>query len=331
MKKNLGNIVKLLVGLLISTMLVLYLTNSIDYKQVMIYIADIDWTYFIIGITCSLISHVSRGLRWSILLEDQGLKVDKKGLIAATYFSYFINILIPRGGELARCTSVSYKYGLPTDKLLGTIVLERVIDLVMLLLCITLVLFLDFNLFGSFFAERWTFLNEKFTSVVPILISLLVAGLVGLFVLYKMRNKFPIMTKIYEFIRGILDGLLSLKQLKRKGQFVFHTLFIWSMYLMMAFLPFKSFAATADYGIVKGLFVFILGGIGMTIPTPGGIGSYHAAVIEGMTQVLETSREVATAYAFSVHTLITVFTIAAGIVASIYLFKGKKHDVAKAN
>lgn len=326
MKKHLGNIIKLLVGALISTLLILYLVNKIDYEKTKEIIFDIDWTFFIVMIICSGLSHISRGLRWSILLEDQGMIVSKKGLIAGTFVGYFINIVFPRAGEVARCTSVSYKYGLPADKLLGTVVLERVIDMFMLLSCIGLVLFLDFDLFGGFFEERWIELNNMFSNLIPILIGLLVTGIIGLFFLFKYRNRISLFTKVYTFFKGIIEGLLSLRKLKRKGLFIFHTLFIWIMYLSMSYIPFRAFQAIENYDVTKALFVFILGGIGMTIPAPGGIGSYQYVVITGMTNVLNTVEEVAAAYAFSVHTILTLFTITAGIIASIYLFKGKKHD-----
>lgn len=331
MKKNLGKIIKLLIGLGISSMLIIYLVNSIDYEQVIGYLDEANWTYFWIAIVCSGLSHVSRGLRWSILLEDQGLQASKKTLIAGTFFAYFINIIIPRGGELARCTSVNYKTGLPVDKLIGTIVLERVIDFVMLMSCIMLVLLLDFDLFGSFFIERLSFLNRSISSLLPLAIGALIIGGLALFLLYRLRDRFSILSKIYDFIKGTVEGVLSLRKLKRRFLFIGHTLFIWVMYLLMSYLPFLAFTETAELDFVKGMFVFILGGIGMTIPTPGGIGSYHAIIIEGMTQVLETSREVATAFAFSVHGTITLFTITAGIIVSIYIFKGKRNESPSIN
>lgn len=331
MKKHLGSIIKGLLGLIISTFLIIYLINSIDYNKVLKSLENVAWSYFLLALIMSLFSHISRGLRWAILLEDQGLKVNRFGLIAGTYFGYFINIIIPRGGELARCTSVSYKYGLPTDKLLGTIVLERVIDLLILIFCVALLLFLDIDLFGNFFYERWEDLNSKFSGLIPLILGLCVVGVIGLIVLIRLRHKFGIFKKLYEFVRGIIGGLLSLRQLKRKGLFIFHTFFIWTMYLLMAYLPFKAFAETSHYDFTKGLFVFILGGIGMTIPTPGGIGSYHAAVILGMTEVLNESIEIASAYAFSVHALLTILTVLTGITSGIILFKRGRHESTERN
>ena len=103
------------------------------------------------------------------------------------------------------------------------------------------------------------------------------------------------------------------------------------MYLMMSYLPFKAFPELEHYTLVNALFVFILGGIGMTIPAPGGIGPYHWAVITGMTSVLQETRSVAAAYAFSVHGVITLLTIVMGIISSIAIFKGKRHEEPEPN
>lgn len=331
MRKNLGNIVKLLVGILISVYLIKFLFEDIDYTEMMSHVRNIDWYFMVIMIFLSGMSNVSRGLRWNILLNDQGIKTDRKGLIMGVFFSYFINILFPRAGELARCTSVSYKYGLPTDKLLGTVVLERVIDMLMLLLCIALVLFLDFDLFGGFFLERLASLKDLLSGNMTLLVGVISIGILGLTSLFLLRKKISFIEKILGFFKGVLQGLISLKTLNRKGLFLFHTVLIWCLYLGMTYIPFKAFTALSDYDIVKSLFVFILGGIGMTIPAPGGIGSYQYVVVLGMTTVLGTSSDVAGAYAFSVHTTLTLFTILMGVIASIYLFKGKKHESLRSN
>lgn len=299
--------------------------NEVDFDKVIESIQSASWVYFLIAILCYLLSHVSRGIRWAILLEDQGMTVNKFGLIMGTYFGYFINIIFPRGGEVARASAVSYKYGLPTDKLLGTIVLERVIDFAILVSLVVLILFLDLELFGNFFLDRLEVLKEK-SGFIPILIGLALLGVISLFLLFKLRNRIPLFSKVFEFIRGIFEGLVSLRKLKRKWSFILHTLFIWFMYLMMTYLPFKAFAQTEDYNLINALFVFILGGIGMTIPAPGGIGPYHYAVILGMTTVLGETEDVAGAYAFSVHGIITLLTILIGIISSIFIFKGKKHE-----
>ena len=218
MKISKSTLVKLLIGILISGFFIYYLKVKIDFSKVKEEMSNADWTFFYLAILCSFLSHVSRGLRWSILLRDQGYKTNKVGLISATFFGYFINIIIPRGGEIARCSSMEFKFGLPTDKLLGTIVLERVIDMLMLVLCALLVLTLDFNLFLGIFQN----LNISGSYLIVLGIIGFVSLLSGVFILVKFRNKFKFLNKVYTFFSGVIDGVLSLRKLKRKGLFLFH-------------------------------------------------------------------------------------------------------------
>lgn len=324
MNKRLKTVLRSVVGLLIGTLLIYYLLSQIDIEKTWISIQNANKVYFFIAALLLLASHTSRALRWSVLLEDQGFQVSKKGLIAGTFFGYFINIIIPRGGEVARCSSVSFKYGLPTNTLLGTVILERVIDMFMLIMFVFLVLFLDIDTFGSFFQERLNMLTSILSGFIWIAVTGVIALVIGLIIIIYLSKKSTLFLKVQEFLKGILEGLVSLRKLKRKGLFLFHTGFIWFMYILMAYIPFYAFEELEQLNFTQGMFAFILGGIGMTIPTPGGLGSFHGATIVGFTNVLNVSEEVATAYAFSVHALMTFTLILAGLLVSWFLFKSKK-------
>tara|TARA_B110000971_G_C20039710_1_gene516978 strand:+ start:924 stop:1829 length:906 start_codon:yes stop_codon:yes gene_type:complete len=299
--------------------------SSVDYENVLGYINNIKWEYFVICIILSFFSNVLRALRWAVLLEDTGYTISRTGLICGTFFGFFINILIPRGGEIARSTSMSYKYGLPANKLLGTILLERLIDFIMLLTLILLVTLINFQLFGCFFLGKLSFLSDMIVSSWKIEGIFFVIGILAIIILFKLKSKFSLITKINNFLFGILDGLKSIKQLKRRGLFIIYTVGIWLFYILITYIPFYAFIDLENLGLVNAMFVLILGGIGMIIPTPGGLGSYHAVVIGGMISVLDVSREVATAYAFTSHTLITLYTLFIGLFCAIFIFKGKRY------
>jgi glycosyltransferase 2 family protein len=325
MNKKFQFLLKITLGLLIGIFLVNYLVSSVNYKNVLHYINNVKWEYFVICIFFSFFSNVLRALRWAVLLEDSGYKVSRIGLICGTFFGFFINLLIPRGGELARSTSMTYKYGLPTDKLLGTILLERVIDFIMLLILILLVVIVNFQLFGYFFAEKLHFLIETLLSSWKIVGLLLVIGILVVFMLIRLKYKFSFIKKVVNFFNGVVDGLKSVKQLKRRAIFIFYTIGIWLFYVLMTYVPFYAFTDLENLGLINAVFVLILGGIGMIIPTPGGLGSYHVVVVEGITSVLEISREVSTAYAFTSHSLITLYTLFVGLFCAIFIFKGRRY------
>ena len=323
MNKKFKSFLKIIFGILISVCLVNYLISSVEYEKVLGYIYNIKWEYFVISIIVSFFSHLLRALRWAILLEDIGYKVSRFGLICGTFFGLFINILIPRGGELARCTSMNYKYGLPTNILLGTILLERVIDFIILLIIIFLVVLLDFQTFGNFFAEKVFFLSDKVLLSWETVGVFLMFGIIILIILFNLRDKFLLFVKGHNFFLGVLDGIKSVNKLKRRGLFIVYTAGIWLFYILITYIPFHAFADLENLGFINAMFILILGGIGMIIPAPAGIGSYHAVVIEGMISVLDVSRDAATAYAFTSHTLTTLYTIILGLFCSLYIFKSK--------
>ncbi len=326
MKISFSTWIKIIVGVTIAVGLTYYLSTKMNIDVVINHIKNAEIKYILLAILFSFISHISRGLRWFILLEDQGYKVSKIGLIAATYFGYFINILIPRGGELARCSSINYKYGLPTDKLIGTIVLERVIDFFMLMLCAILVLSLNADLFGGYLEQKFDDALHILDKIKLILTIVFIMGVITLILLFKNRTKSKFTIKLVDFISGIFSGLKSIGHLKRKGLFIFHTLFIWFLYILMSFVPFYSFEGTKFLTFSEGMFTFVLGGIGMTIPSPGGAGSYQTVVSEGMNQVLNIDIDIAAAYSWSIWGALTISTLFMGIIVSIYLFKGKKFE-----
>ena len=321
MNKKLQSFFKIILGILISAFLVRHLISSVEYEKVLGYIYNVKWEYFVISIVVSFFSHLLRALRWAILLEDTGFKVSRIGLICGTFFGFFINILVPRGGELARSTSMNYKYGLPTNVLLGTILLERVIDFIILLIIIFLVILLDFQTFGNFFAEKLSFLSDKFLLFWEIACVLVLFGIIVLIILFNLRAKFSFFVKVNNFFLGVLDGLKSINNLKRRGLFTLYTAGIWLFYILITYIPFHAFADLENLGFINAMFLLILGGIGMIIPAPGGIGSFHAVVIEGMTSVLGVSREVATAYAFTSHTLTTLYILILGLFCTLFILK----------
>ena len=323
MNKKFKSFLKIIFGILISVCLVNYLISSVEYEKVLGYIYNIKWEYFVISIIVSFFSHLLRALRWAILLEDIGYKVSRFGLICGTFFGLFINILIPRGGELARCTSMNYKYGLPTNILLGTILLERVIDFIILLIIIFLVVLLDFQTFGNFFAEKVFFLSDKVLLSWETVGVFLMFGIIILIILFNLRDKFLLFVKGHNFFLGVLDGIKSVNKLKRRGLFIVYTAGIWLFYILITYIPFHAFADLENLEFINAMFILILGGIGMIIPDPAGIGSYHAVVIKGMISVLDVSRDAATAYAFNSHTLTTLYTIILGLFCSLFIFKSK--------
>ncbi|MBN31114.1 MAG: hypothetical protein CL845_03840 [Crocinitomicaceae bacterium] len=220
---------------------------------------------------------VSRGLRWGILLGPLGRKASKVRSIHAVAFAYFANTFVPRSGELARCAALNQTDDIPVDELFGTVISERVIDFIFLIVLTSAAVLGNIPAFAQLLDG----------AVLPDLSNLIALGgsvlvITGLIV-WKRKTilALPFAKRIAEFLAGVWNGLNSIRRIKQKGRFLAHTFFIWFMYFFMAWVIFKSFDAVQEITVLQALFIMVAGGFGMVIPAPGGVGSYQWAVMSG--------------------------------------------------
>jgi uncharacterized protein (TIRG00374 family) len=227
---------------------------------------------------------VNRGLRWIVLIDALGYKSSKWNAVAAVSVMYFTNLFIPRGGEITRCTSLNQAEKIPIDKLFGTILIERVIDFLFLFGLIFLTIILKFNDILNFYIAVQSQKPESTSDSTILLKLVIISALIMAFIFFKKwLKKSSFYKKILTFIDGLKEGFKSIKNMNGKSTFWFHTFSIWIMYFLMTYICFFSMAETAHLTTRDGLFLLVLGGIGMVIPTPGGIGSYHAIVMIGLS------------------------------------------------
>jgi uncharacterized protein (TIRG00374 family) len=284
-------------------------------------------------------AYVSRGLRWIVLIDALGYTSTKLNSVAAVSVGYFTNMFIPRAGEISRCTSLNQTEEIPVDKLFGTIIIERVIDFVFLFSLIFLTVILKFNDILKFYTTLQTQQTES-TGSYKLLILLLIALIFGalFFLLKKWLKNSKLYEKVLVFIEGLKEGFKSIKNMKRKSAFWFHSFSIWIMYFLMTYVCFFCMQETSHLSAGDGLFLLVLGGIGMVIPTPGGIGSYHAIVMIGLS-VLGVGTvylgkggdptNPALIFPTVVHVAQTLVAIIMGLIGLLILFLSKKKkDVA---
>ena len=249
-------------------------------------ISEVEFVWVILSMIFGGWAYVNRGLRWIVLIDALGYNSSKMNSISSVSVGYFTNMFIPRAGEISRCTALNRVEKIPVDKLFGTILVERVIDFVFLISLFLLTLILKFDLILKFFTE----LGSQSSDSIPSSSTkyyVLVAILLSFTLVYYFLKKWIVKTffyeKIIEFIEGLKEGFKSIKKMKRKSAFWFHTFSIWIMYFLMTYICFQAIPETSHLTISDGLFLLVLGGIGMVIPTPGGVGSYHAIVMIGLS------------------------------------------------
>ena len=287
-----------------------------------------DYTYVILSIIMGYLAFISRGMRWVLLLEPLGKKPNTWNAIHSVTIGYFANLLVPRAGELARCTALYQTDDIPVNRLFGTVILERVIDFLMLLFLVLLTLILEFDLLMELFDTAFSATqgSEDNNSGLYIKIGIAAFGAISLIALYLLREKFmmhPLYQKVREFWEGIKEGLKSISQLKSKTPFILHTIFIWLMYYLMVYICVFSLDATQNLSPSSGLLVMIAAGFGMVVPTPGGIGAYHYLVMLGLG-VLGVASDDGVSFATLVHTGQLVMTVITGTIAAGFLYRARR-------
>lgn len=227
-----------------------------------------------------LLSHYSRALRWKILMEPLGYKPRVFNTYMAVLIGYMANLAVPRLGEVLKCTILARYEKVPADKLVGTIVAERAFDVLCLALVIIITVFTQADVIGGYINETLNKIVLSKTSSLSvtrliILFGILLAGIIGVVVVFKKFTHIRFIQKIKTIFEGIWHGITSVRYLKNKGWFVFHTVFIWSMYLLSVQIGFWAMKDTSVYGIPHALSVLTMGSLAMIVPAPGGgIGVY---------------------------------------------------------
>ena len=313
MKKIVSNILKIVLPLLIAGAILYYMYRDFDFAEVgRIFRDEMNiWWLFATLIPITL-SHIMRGLRWLITLEPLGYKPKAGDSIDSIFIAYASNILIPRVGEVSRCAVLTKYDGVPFSKALGTLVAERLVDMLLVLIFVCTVLLTQMGVFASFFAETGT--NED--AIVGLLTSpktyIVVLGVMAaLFALWAVMRKTVIYSKMMKQLRNFVDGLLSLKTMHRKGLFLFYTVGIWICYFLEFYLAFFCFPFTAELGMVKAMVIFAAISLAIVIPTPNGAGPWHFVVISMLT-LYGVSQINASSFALIVHAFQTLGVIMLG-------------------
>ena len=274
MKSSIKKTLKTFLPIFLGVFLVWYSYNSTSEKdrdEIIHYIKNADLFWVGVSIFLGILTHLSRAIRWNYLLEPLGYRPKLFNNILIILTAYFTNLGIPRSGEILRATALATYEDVPFEKGFGTIVTERVIDLIMLFLIVGIAMFLQTDII-------WGFLEQKGFNL--LLLSLLLGcGILGMalmiYIIKKSKSKLAV--KLRSFLKGLLDGILSIFRMKNKWGFVFHTLFIWLAYIAMFWVIKYTVLETIDLSISQLLVAFVAGAFAMSA-TNGGIGIYPIAV-----------------------------------------------------
>lgn len=310
MNKKTVNILKIILPLVLGVFLVWYSLSKVSISELLAYAKKANYTWIVLGMFLGLLSHLSRAYRWLFQLEPMGYHVRFGNSVMAVFATYLINYTIPRAGEVARASILTNYEGVPFEKGFGTIVAERIADLLVMLGIIIITLFLQFDFIYGFFID-------KFNATKMLLALVLLIGIGGVIFSYVRNSQSKIALKLKSVINGLIEGATSIFKMKKKWAFIFHTLFIWAMYVLMFYVT--SLSITEIKGISMGaiLIGFISASFSIAA-TNGGIGSYPLAIYAAFS-IFGIAQEPSIAFGWIMWASQTLMIIICGGLSLIYL------------
>lgn len=283
LKKYVLTALKILFPLALGIYLVWYFYKELKAEDQLDQLADAfaraDYFWVLLSLIIATLSHLSRAYRWKYTLQPLGYKPDFLNSFFAVMGGYLINLAVPRLGELSRCGIMQRYEKIPFEKLLGTVIAERVADMLILLATITTIVFLQYDVLQDMLNE---ILAESLgeisgSMVITILLALFAAGAGTLIFVFKLKTENKFIRAVQKVIKGIMEGLAGIYKMKHKWYFLAHTVFIWFAYLMMFYVCFFALPETTDVPMEGVFTAFGLGGLAIAV-TNGGIGAYPLAV-----------------------------------------------------
>jgi glycosyltransferase 2 family protein len=320
LKKIVINVIKFLAFFTLGAFIFWLIYKDQDIERIKSVLKnDVNYFWVVVSLVIGLVSHISRTLRWGLMIEPIGHKPRFINTFLAVMVGYLMNMAIPRMGEISRCGVLSRYEKISFTKLIGTVVAERLVDMISLLFLLAVVIVSQFGKMLSFL-HRNPEIEDKLNSVLksPYLILGLILVVILFFIFRKAFKNTLIFRKFMEILQNFKEGFISIRSIKRKGWFYFHSVFIWTLYYLMLYSIFFAFDFTRNLGPIAGLTTFVFASFGMVAPVQGGIGAWHFMAIEALA-LYGVARENGIIFAFVAHTSMTAMIIIIGIISLLAL------------
>ncbi len=275
MSKKLKSYIKILLPISIGIFCIFFSFRNISFTDFTKYFYEINYLWVFVGIFLGALSHISRSYRWKYLIEPLGYKLGFINSVLAVFSAYLINYTIPRAGDIARATMISKYEKIPLDKTLGTIVAERAVDVICILIIIATGLIFEFNRISE---KLMSLIENTEISVVIIYVGVII---LILFVSNRVLRKSKYYKSILNFFSGIIEGLTIIFKMEKRVPFILHSIFIWLMYILMFWATSMAFFELHEVAFYQFMISFTLAAISIMLSN-GGIGIYPLAVEESL-------------------------------------------------
>jgi uncharacterized protein (TIRG00374 family) len=325
MKKILITILQYIIFLGLGVAIIIYTSSELtpqDKAEMMSSVHSVRIPLLFVILIVGFLSHFFRALRWKILLEPLRIYPSTINITFAVLIGYITNLLLPRAGEVAKCTVLARYEKVPADKMVGTILAERAFDVLCLAIIIVLAFVLQGHVLGSFIHEHLTNASGKTKDILLGVLGLIVVIII-MVVVYR-RNKG---NKVGGFIKNMGHGVRSILHLNKKWEFIGYSFLIWIMYMLQIWIGFKCLPATDHLNMLVAFIVLVFGSFGM-IFTQGGIGAYPVAVA-GILLAYNIDHNIGLAFGWVAWAVQTGIIIILGVISLILLPIYNRNNYAK--
>jgi len=318
--KLLQTTAKILLPFVLGGAILYWMYRGEDWQSIKhVMINEMNWTWMLLSFPFGILAQAFRGWRWKQTLEPLGEKTRSSVAVNAVFMSYAASLVIPRIGEFTRCGVLNRWEGTSFPKALGTVVTERAVDTLIVMLYSGIIVLFSLSTFGTFFEKTGTSFENILSgfSLMGWLVTA-VCGVAVVLLLHLLLKNLSIYNKLRMTLQGIWEGVLSLKDVRNLPLYLFFSIGIWVMYFLHYYLTFFCFDFTANLGLGCALISFVVANFAVIVPTPNGAGPWHFA-IKTMLILYGVADHQALVFVLIVHTVQTMLVILLGVYAWLVL------------
>ena len=332
MRKGILQTIKFIAFLAVGVVLLMFAFSNVNFTRLAADLKEANYYWLLLSILFGFIAYVSRARRWVLLINPLGYHPTLKNSFYALMTGYLANLALPRIGEITRCVALGKKEKIPVDQLIGTVVVERTIDFLSLMTIMIFLIITSGDQISIFLKESILIpIQQKISSIFGStwilwsLLFLLMVTALFLTIRYKKRlRKIRFFAKMFDLARGIINGLKTITNLKRKWEFILLTIIIWINYALMTWVVVFSIESTSHLTFGDSIFLLVIGGLAMSAPVQSGLGAFHYIISRGLLIVKGIPLEDGLVYALLTHESQLIFVAIVGTISFFIIFR--KHE-----
>ncbi len=326
-KKAVSRILKFLLCLGLGLFIFWLAFRNVEFEDIKEGLTTADYQWLVLSLFFGLAAYLVRALRWRLLINPLGYSPSLSNTFHAVVFGYMANIAVPRIGEVSKCVALGRKESVPVDKLLGTVLIERTIDTVsVLVITIVFVFFANDAVIRFLVDSIYEPIRSSFGLTLGFWLLLAVSVIFVVLLIYfrdKLR-KYRLFAKVFGFVKGISDGFVSIVKMRKKWSFLLLTILMWLFYTLMTWFVVFCLGSTSGLGLNDAVFLLIIGTFGMMVPVQSGFGAFHYIVSKGLAFVYGVAIEDGLIYAIISHESQILLIILLGSYSAYIMFGKKK-------